>query len=611
MIQSVSKNIFGLLGKKSERKNDKTEINLTNQVKQEEKDWTVFLYINTEDEASVKNLMLNLKMLEMVGSDQNLNIVVQAYSPSWKKVKRFHIQQKEKWETSKLIRLILSSLLPWKKIELDNKPVEELENVNLNDPKVFEESLKWVIKNFPSKKLMVMTIGDNEGLKKSSSQLNIKDFAKGIENVYNETKVKPDVLVMDGSGVASLETLAELRDKASYLIGTSGFANKFSIPFSMFLNEMKNLIDGGPNDVDSIIKSYFLIHNLSGSSNQTSVINLNQNSIDEAVSAWDQMSKELLKLDDNTLIQKILPLMYKAEDLANTPERKPYLEMRDAVSFAKLVAESNDLPESLKQAAKNAVEKLQNTVYMENNLYKKELDPESYGVSVFMPKNLGNFKSEKFPISKDFKKDYGYSELMFSQLTHWDEFLLRISQKDLMEKFLLKLGFSQNTVDSIYALKNQVVNTYQDKVSGLASLMAWFNAVNRISSDKPVGLFFIPPLVTLPLGILSSIEQIYKSFKTGKYVYENIPEKSIMGGIVLDGAQGIAKLVANLSYLLPFLAPVATAAGLFTFLLPWIKDFYNVYLNYKQNKEKFVYSEMSLGDAAKIYFLNKFAKVAS
>ncbi|MFN3995976.1 MAG: hypothetical protein ACK4GR_05560, partial [bacterium] len=169
----------------------------------------------------------------------------------------------------------------------------------------------------------------------------------------------------------------------------------------------------------------------------------------------------------------------------------------------------------------------------------------------------------------------------------------------------------QKVVDNIYAVKNQLVNTYKDRVSGWASLMAWFNAVNRISSDKPVGLFFIPPLITLPLGILSSIEQIYESFKAGKYVYENIPEKSIIGSIVLDGAQGVAKLVANLSYLAPFLASVAPAAGLFTFLLPWIKDFYNVYLNYKQNKDKFVYNEMSFSDAVKMYFLNKFAKVAS
>lgn len=570
-----------------------------------EKEWTVFLYVNTEDEASVKNLMLNLKMLEMVGSDKNMNIVVQAYMPTWKKVKRFYIEQKEKWDTSKLIKMILSSLLPWKKFELENKPVEEFENVNLNDPKVFEESLKWVIKNYPSKKLMVMTIGDNEGLKKSSSQLNLKDFAKGLENVYNETKVRPDILVMEGSAVASLETVTELKDKAKYLVGTSGFASKLNTPFAMFLNEVKNLIDGGPNDVDSVLKSYFLIHNLAGASNQTSVVDLSNDLIDDAVKAWDDMAVELLKLDDQTLVDKVLPLMYKAEDLANTPDRKPYLEMRDAISFAKLLSQTQGLPESLRNAASNAIEKVNKIIYMENDLYKKELDPDSNGVSVFMPHNLGNFKSEKFPIPKDFKKDYGYSQLDFSKLTHWDDFLFKISQKDLMEKFLLKLGFSQELIDKMYALKNQSVGFYEKNISGWASLMAWFNAVNRISSNKPVGLFFIPPAITLPLGIISSVEQIYKNVKAAKYVYENIPEKDILGSIGLDALQGVAKLVANVSYLLPFLAPVAPAAGLFTFLLPWIKDFYNVYVNYKNNKEKFVYSDVSFTDTAKMYFLNK------
>ncbi|MCS7243161.1 MAG: clostripain-related cysteine peptidase [Candidatus Calescibacterium sp.] len=577
--------------------------------RKDEKDWTVFLYINTEDEGSVKNLMLNLKMLEMVGSDKNLNIVVQAYIPSWGKVKRFYIEQKEKWETSKLIKMILSSLIPWKKFKLENKPVEELEKVNLNDPKVFEDSLKWVIKNYPSKKLMVMTIGDNEGLKTSSAQVSIKDFAKSIENVYSETKVKPDILVMDGSSVASIETVTELKDKAKYLVGTSGFAPKLNVPFAMFLNEMKNLIDGGPNDVESVIKSYFLIHNLSGASHQTTVVNLSNESIDEAVEAWDQMAKELLKLDDQDLTDKILPLIYKAEDLANTPERKPYLEMRDAISFAKLISQSGDLPQSLRKAAHEAVQKVTNIIYMENNLYKKELDPDSNGISVFMPDNFGNFKSEKFPIPKGFKKDYGYSELLFSKLTNWDEFLNRISQKGIMEKFLLKLGFSQSVIDNIYAMKNHSVKLYKDKISGWASLMAWFNAVNRISSDKPVGLWFIPPFITLPLGIVSSIEQIYDNIKTAKYVYDNIPQKDTLGLIGLDAAQGLAKLIANVSYLVPFLAPAAPVAGLFTFLLPWIKDFYNVYLNYKNNKEKFVYNDVTFTDTAKMYFLNKFANM--
>lgn len=603
--QFISANIKNNVNKASDKNNLIKSEDFVN----EEKDWTVFLYVNTEDEKSVKNLMLNLKMLELVGSDKNMNIVVQAYLPSWGKVKRFYIEQKDKWDTSKIIKMVLSSLLPWKKFELENKPIEEIDNINLNDPKVFEDSLKWVIKNYPSKKLMVMVAGDNEGIKKSSSQLKLPDFAKSMDKVYNETGVKPDILIMDGSSIASLETITELKDKAKYLVGTSGFSPKLNIPFGMFLNEMKNLIDGGPNDIDSVLKSYFLIHNLSGASNQTSVIDLTNENIDNVIKAWDQMSQELLKLDDDTLVSKVLPLIYKAEDLANTPDRKPYLEMRDAISFAKLVSESKDLPETLRNAAKQAVEMTRKIVYMENNLYKEQLDPDSNGVSIFMPGNLGNFKSEKFPIPKDFKKDYGYSELSFSKLTNWDEFLKKISQKDLMEKFLLKIGFSQDFIDKLYALKNQGANIYKNNISGWASLMAWINAVNRLSSDKPVGLWFIPSFVTLPLGIVSSIEQIYDNIKAAKYVYENIPQKDVIGSIALDASQGLAKLIANLSYLLPFLAPVAPAASLFTFLLPWIKDFYNVYLNYKENKEKFIYNEMSFKDTAKIYFLNKIANV--
>ncbi|MEN3015384.1 MAG: clostripain-related cysteine peptidase [bacterium] len=572
------------------------------------KDWTVFLYVNTEDHASVKNLMLNLKLLEMVGSDKNINIVVQAYLPTWKKVKRFYIEKKEDWETDKIIKLILSSLLPWKKIELENKPIEEIENVDIKDPKFFEESLKWVIKNYPSDKLMVMTIGDNEGIKKSSSQLNIKDLAQSMQNVYLETKVKPDILVMDGSAVSSIETITELKDKADYLVGTSGFAPSLNIPIAIFLNEMKGIIDGGPNDVQSVLKTYFLMHNLAGASNQVSAIDLTNKKIDEFIKAWDEMSKELLKLDEETLVNKVLPLMYKAEDLANTPNRKPYIELRDAISFAKLLSSSKDLPDTLKQTAQKVVDLHPLVVHMENNLYKEQLDPDSNGLSVFMPFNFGNFKSEKFPIPKGFKKDYGYSELLFSKLTHWDEFLTKISRKDIFERFLTKLGLPQKVIDQMYALKNQAYNTYKEEISGWARIMGWINAVNRISSDKPVGFLFLPPSVALILGIINSIEQIYESLKAVKYVRENIPEKSIIGNLLLDASQGVSKLIANLSYKLPFLTPVAPAAGLFTFLLPWIKDLYNVYLNYKKNKEEFTYSDITLSEAIKNYYLNKLAQ---
>jgi uncharacterized protein YmfQ (DUF2313 family) len=66
--------------------------------KSEEKDWTVFVNINIENEASLKNVLTNLKLLELSGSDKNLNIVVQAYAPSWKKVKRFYIEKKRRMD---------------------------------------------------------------------------------------------------------------------------------------------------------------------------------------------------------------------------------------------------------------------------------------------------------------------------------------------------------------------------------------------------------------------------------------------------------------------------------------------------------------------------------
>ncbi len=576
-------------------------LNNTESIKQEEKDWTVFVNINIEDEASVKNALMNLKLLELTGSDKNLNIVVQAYLPTWKKVKRFYIEKKGDWNISEIIKLSLKNLLPFSTPKLENKPIEELENINPNDPNFIADSLKWVTTKFPSKKFMVFDINDSK---------NLSTFrAYNISQALNNDKLfkKPDILVMGGSNIVSLENIAQLKDKANYLIGTTGFANALNIPLGMFINEMKNLIDGGPNDVETVAKSYFLIHNLAGASNNSAIVDLTNDKISDLINAYDNLASKLLSLSEQELIDKILPKIYKSEDLANTPNRKPYLEFRDANSFLNNLINSDDISDDIKQAAKNALEKTNNILLSFNNL-AEEIDPKSQGPSIFMPINLGNFKSDKFPIPKDFEKDLGYSKTEFAKLTHWDEFLTKISQKTLVEKFLTKLGLNQKFIDNLYALKNDANEKYDSYVKPWASLISWFNAVNKIGSNKIPSFLFLPPYITLALGLAGSIDQIYDNLKTGQYILTNdIKDKSkYLGPVGFSLAQGITKLIANLSYVLPFLAPVGATAGLLTFLLPWIQDFYNVYQNYKEVKDKFVYNDLSLKD---LFLLELYKKI--
>ncbi|MGC8815676.1 MAG: clostripain-related cysteine peptidase [bacterium] len=581
-----------------------TEIlNNINNLPQEEKDWTVFVNINLEDELSVKNALMNLKLLELSGSDKNLNIVVQAYLPTWKKVKRFYIEKKGEWNIENIIKISLKNLLPFYTPKLENKPIQELENVNPNDPNFIAESLKWVTSNFPSKKFMVIDINDSKDL----STFRVSNISKALSD--NKINKKPDILIMGGSNITSLENITQLKDKATYLIGTTGFSNALNIPFAMFINEMKNLIDGGPNDPETIAKGYFLIHNLAGASNNSAIVNLTNDKIQDLIKAYDNLALKLLNLPEQELIDKILPKIYKTEDLANTPFRKPYLEFRDSISFLNNLINSNDINDDIKQAAKETLEKTNNILLSFNNL-ATEIDPNSQGPSVFMPINLGNFKSDKFPIPKDFKKDLGYSNTEFAKQTHWDEFLYKISQKTLLEKFLTKLGFSQQFIDNLYAFKNDVNNKYNSYIKPFTSLISWFNAVSKISSNKVPSFLFLPPIVTLTLGVIGSIDQIYNNLKEGQYILSNdIKDKSkYLSSVGFGLSQGVTKLIANLAYVLPFLGPVGTTAGLLTFLIPWIQDFYNVYQNYKEVKDKFVYNDLTLKD---LFLLSLYRKTLS
>lgn len=573
------------LFKSKDTKNNTKEINNVNN--QEEKDWTVFININLEDEASMKIALINLKLLELSGSDKNLNIVVQAYLPSWKKVKRFYIEKKGEWNTKNIIKIALKSLLYTPKLE--NKPLQELENFNPNDPNFISESLKWVTSNFPSKKFMVIDINDSENL----STFKVSNISKALSD--DKINKKPDILIIGGPNIISLENMAELKDKATYLIGTPGLSNALNIPLAMFINEMKNLIDGGPNDPETIAKSYFLIHNLAGASNNSAIINLTNNKIQDLITSYDNLALKLLNLPEQELIDKILPKIYKTEDLANTQFRKPHLEFRDSISFLNNLINSNDINDDIKQAAKETLEKTNNILLSFNNL-AQDLDPNAQGPSIFMPINFGNFKSDKFPIPKDFQKDLGYSNTKFAQQTHWDEFLNKISQKTLVEKFLTKLGFNQKFIDNLYAFKNDANNKYNSYIKPLASLISWYNAVRKISSNKVPSFLLLPPFATLALGIIGAVDQIYDNFKEGQYILSNdIKNKSkYLSSVGFDLSQGITKLIANLAYILPFLGPIGATAGLLTFLIPWIQTFYNVYQNYKEVKDKFIYNDLTL-----------------
>ncbi len=566
-----------------------------------EKEWTVLLYLNGNN-ALTGQAMSNLRLLEYVGSDDQIDFVAQAARPEglfdgmsgdWSGVRRYKIEHNgEKLTPSVMIGDLVTGWMPGKTKSIESPVVEDLGNeIDMGSADTLEDFLEWGMNNYPAKRYMVVMLGPNQGLSGmmkdtiSGSEMSVGELGQAFANVKRETGKKIDVLALNGSATTTMEVAYELKDNVKYLVGSQGIQSGAGMPLAQIANELKSANSEEGQDALTMVRYWTLMNSMVGSlavqtggSSTISAIDLDQ--MGGVKDAWDDLGQALLAADVGR--DKLNELLDQTQDFQGKSTNEAYQNSRDAIHFAKLVKEDEEITDATVKAAAQAAIDAVDRALVGDAASGKYLG-EANGMSVFAPTHYGFFRPQGTDLV-GFDRKAGYEDTQFAKDSSWDEVLAAGGKDSFTNYALKKVGLSEESLDGLHANYNQHIGKVTGGL-GLASTAGWFNAINAWRGADPISLPIVGASGGAAAGIVGSGYDAFQAIGGIYHAATELGDSDEVVNRVFDLGRAAAKATANLGYVVPELQPYAATAGMLTFLSPWIRDVYSIYSEYKQVKD--------------------------
>ena len=208
----------------------------------------------------------------------------------------------------------------------------------------------------------------------------------------------------------------------------------------------------------------------------------------------------------------------------------------------------------------------------------------AHGMSIFAPTHYGFFRPDGTPVEADFTRDAEYGKTAFAADTSWDEVLSKSAQDSGFNRAAKAVGLSETALDRIHANVAQ----HKGKITtplGFGSFIGWMNALNAWGGRPASGMLFLNPQTSVYAGVAGSAYDAAQALDSMYYSATKLKDTDAVVNGAFELAKAGAKATANLSYLVPALAPYGATAGALMFFSPWIKNIYGVYEQYKSIKD--------------------------
>lgn len=217
--------------------------------------WTVLVY-QAGDNDLEDALIKDFNEMERIGSDDNLNIVVQLdrsprYDTSngdWSTTRRYYVTRDPQESfppdfTTPPNNTIRSQL------------IADLGKVNMGDGNVLRDFLLWGIQNFPAQRYLVILSDHGAGVRPFRLRRQPTRgmmFADSFNDYLNEDETKQafaaavqllgrpiDIIGLDASEMSEIEIAYQLRDACRYLIASQLSEPNDGYPYDRFLFELQ------------------------------------------------------------------------------------------------------------------------------------------------------------------------------------------------------------------------------------------------------------------------------------------------------------------------------------------------------------------------------------
>ncbi len=225
------------------------------------KEWTVMVFINGKNNLEIAGL-LNVNQMETVGSDKNINIVVEF---GRMKGQDGDIDLDGDWTGSR--RLYIKKDNDEEKIT--SPIIMETENVDMGDYKRAADFVKWSKVHYPAKKYMLVLWNHGtgwldvaQGNRTRNKGISYDDETGNYVRTIEIGKIlkeagKVDILAFDACLMQMAEVAYEVKDYADIIVGAEETVPGYGYPYDMFLGALKRMPYASAEDFSGLIVESF------------------------------------------------------------------------------------------------------------------------------------------------------------------------------------------------------------------------------------------------------------------------------------------------------------------------------------------------------------------
>jgi hypothetical protein len=409
------------------------------------KEWTILAYMNGNDKAIEGDVVHAFLLTEQVCDPEKYTIAAQlgrapqslvhpGSSPDfcdridgdWEGVRRYYLSP----GTPDPYGSTVSTSMGTHDNKVDSKLIQDLGSLDMSDPKVLRDFLKWGIRTYPAKHYAIVLAGHGNGFlgtqgdyHSRSKDMSLPDLQQVFQEVQKQTGVKPDVLVMDACLMAHSEAAYELRDAAGLMVASENL-NYNCLPYQDFLEKINSRMEKGEIITPGIFADSMVSAAEEHGSDIPTISTMKLEHAGELKKGIKSLADALLATEcDTAIIRGALDRSHRfIDEKRNT---KPLSDYRDLYSLAECLQQEKKLEDpKIKSAALSLMDFIQKRmVGAEYHTQSASADRSIHGLTIYMP-------VDGFPKENDYGKVIdtweakeikpAYLSLELTRETGWD-----------------------------------------------------------------------------------------------------------------------------------------------------------------------------------------------
>ncbi|MFW5781942.1 MAG: clostripain-related cysteine peptidase [Candidatus Muiribacteriaceae bacterium] len=362
-------------------------------------EWTLMIFINGDNNLSGAGAD-DINEMEMVGSTDKVNIVVEYDSRGSNGTKRYYIEKDSDMST------------------INSPVVMDMEEQDTGDWQHALEFFKWGADNYPAEKYLIAFWNHGAGWEKTQGDVLTKGICYDDDSGNHMTtpqigmlceELKSyigkdiDILGYDACLMQMVETAYEVKDHCLYQIGAEETEPADGWPYDDMIAPLAENPYMTPEEFGKVMVQKYGESYMGGSQGTSST---NQSLVDLSKMEW---FRDKVNVFSDTLSAKAHIYKGDYENAIKNTQKFAYSQYKDLGHFCRNIIEAVD-DSDIKAAAEDVLEGLSEFVVEYVNTGASV--ENSTGVSIYIP--------SKYQF--DSKKD-DYAEILWAQHSNWDEFL--------------------------------------------------------------------------------------------------------------------------------------------------------------------------------------------